>query len=62
MSPLEEETRAAIHRLYFVERRRLEVIAAELRLRPVTVRQALVLDGGTACWPAHGPYHKENDS
>jgi hypothetical protein len=62
MSPLEEETRAAIHRLYFVERRRLDVIAAELRLRPVTVRRALVIDGGAACRPAHGPYHKENDS
>jgi len=55
MSPLEEETRAAIHRLYFVERRRLDAIAAELRLRPVTVRRTLVIDGGTAHMPAHGP-------
>jgi hypothetical protein len=59
MSPLEEETRAAIHRLYFVERRRLDAIAAELRLRPVTVRRTLVLNGGAVHIPAHGPYHKE---
>ncbi len=36
MSPPEEETRAAIHRLYFVERRAARGIAAELRLRPAT--------------------------
>ena len=59
MSPLEEEIRAAIHHLYFVERRRLDVIAAELRLRPATVHRTLVLDGGAACMPASGPYHKE---
>jgi len=59
MSRLEEEIRAAIHRLYFVERRRLDAIAAELRLRPVTVRRTLVLDGGAACMTAHGPCHKE---
>jgi hypothetical protein len=62
MSPLEEETRAVIQRLYFVERCRLDVIAAELRLRPVTVRRALVIDGGAARRPARGPYYKENDS
>jgi len=62
MSTLEEETRAAIHRLYFVERRRLDVIAAELRLRPLTVRRTLVIDGGAARMPASGPHHKESDS
>ena len=59
MSPLEDEIRAAIHRLYFGERRRLDVIAAELRLRPLTVRRTLVIDGGATCMPASGPYHKE---
>lgn len=62
MPPLKDETRAAIHRLYFVERRRLDVIAAELQLRRLTVRRALVLDGGAARMPAPGPYHKESDS
>ena len=60
MSPLEEETRAAIHRLYFVERRRLDAIAAELRLRLVTVRRTLVLDGGAVDMPAHGPYTRSD--
>ena len=59
MSLFEEEIRAAIHRLYFVERCRVDVIAAELRLHPVTVRRALVIDGGAAHIPAHGPYYKE---
>jgi DNA-binding transcriptional regulator LsrR (DeoR family) len=62
MLPVNDETRAAIHRLYFVERRRLDSIAAELRLRRAAVRRALVIDGGAVRPPVHGPYHKENDS
>ena len=62
MSLFHDERRAVIHRLYFVERRRLDVIAAALRLCPSTVRRALVIDGGAARAPARGPYHKESDS
>jgi hypothetical protein len=56
MSLLEEQLRAEISRLYFVERCRVDVIAVELRLPLVTVRRALVIDGGAA---PHGPYYKE---
>jgi hypothetical protein len=56
MSLLEEGLRAEISHLYFVERCRVDVIAAELRLPLVTVRRALVIDGGAA---PHGPYYKE---
>jgi len=62
MSALRDESRAVIHRLYFVEHRRLDAIAAALRLPRSTVRRALVLDGGTLRMPASGPYHKESDS
>ena len=62
MPHLPDETHAAIHRLYFVERRRLDVIAAELRLHPLTVRRALVIDGGAARRPTPAPTTKESDS
>jgi hypothetical protein len=55
MPSLEDEIRAAIHRLYFVERCRLDVIAAELRLRPATVRRALVIEGGAAPHTTQAP-------
>ena len=60
MSPLNAEDRAAIHRLYFIERRRLDAIADELRLCRSTVRRALVIDGGAARRPAPGPYHRSD--
>jgi hypothetical protein len=59
MLPLKDETCAEIRRLYFVERCRLDMIAAELRLCRVVVRRALVIDGDAARRPASGPYHKE---
>jgi hypothetical protein len=62
MSMLPDERRAAIHRLHFVERRRLDAIAAALRLGRATVRRALVIDGDVARTPARGPYHKESES
>ncbi len=62
MSLLNDENRTAIHRLYFVERRRLDVIAVQLQLGRSAVRRALVIDGGAARTPARGPYHKESDS
>jgi hypothetical protein len=62
MPLLNDENRRAIHRLYFVERRRLDVIAAALQLGRSTVRHALVIDGGVPRTPAHGPYYMESDS
>ena len=62
MSLFHDERRAVIHRLYFVERRRLDAIAAALRLGRSTIRRALVIDGGAARPRARGPYHKESDS
>ena len=43
---MKHTTRSLIRHLYFVEHLPLDVIAAELRLRPRTVRRALVLRGG----------------
>jgi len=43
---MKHATRALIRHLYFVEQLPLDVIAAELRLRPRTVRRALVIVGG----------------
>jgi len=43
---MKHTTRALIRFLYFVEQVPLDTIAAELRLRPRTVRRALVVRGG----------------
>ena len=59
MPLLPDKRRAAIPRLYFVERRRLDAFAAALQLGRSTAPRALVIDGDAACAPAHGPYHKE---
>ena len=42
---MKHATRALVRHLYFVERIPLDEIAAELRLRPRTVRRALVIAG-----------------
>ncbi len=45
---MKHSTRALIRQLYFVEQLAVDVIAAELRLRPRTVRRALVVKGGVS--------------
>jgi len=62
MPMFSDQRRAAIPRLYFVERLRLDAIATVLRLGRSTVRRALVIDGDAARAPARGPYHKECES
>ena len=46
MTELEEETRARIRHLYFVDRVALDTIARTLSVSRGTVQQALVLRGG----------------
>ncbi len=43
---MKHATRALIRHLYFVEQLAVDAIARELRLRPRTVRRALVIAGG----------------
>jgi len=61
---VKHETRALVRVLYFVEHLSLDVIAKELRLRPRTVRRALVLPGGARRRPGSSPtpHRKENDA
>ncbi len=43
---MKHATRSLIRHLYFVEQVAVDAIARELRLRPRTVRRALVIAGG----------------
>jgi len=43
---MKHATRSLIRHLYFVEQVPIDAIATELRLRPRTVRRAIVLAGG----------------
>ncbi len=45
-APVKHSTRTRIRHLYFVWQVPVDEIAAELRLRPRTVRRALVIRGG----------------
>jgi hypothetical protein len=52
---MKHATRALIRHLYFVEQLGVDVIAAELGLRPRTVRRALVIAGGGRRRRRHTP-------
>lgn len=62
MSPIRDEVRLMIRRLFFTERLSIEEIAERLGFSVRTVRRAVVIDGGASRQPQHGPFHKESDS
>ena len=62
MRPIRESVRIHIRRLYFTSQLSMEAICERLGMSHKTVRDALVLDGGKATTPTHGPYHKEQRS
>jgi len=62
MTPHEDYTEAAIRRLYFINRCRLDTIGAVLQLPRSTIRRALVMPGGVPPQPQTGPFRQERDA
>jgi len=59
MTPLLDDVRLLIRRMYFTERFSIGQIAGCTGLSARTVRRALVIDGGVR---VTGPYHQEDES
>ncbi len=63
MSPIRDDVRVQIRRLFFTERLSIDQIAERLGFSVRTVRRAVVIDGGADRRRVHGPYNsQENDS